>query len=265
MALPKKINNNTPQTVEKALDVFEAFVESDSPLGVTEVSARLKMNKSTVYRLLRVLVKRGYVSQDEVTNKYFPAFKLVGMGGRILSRVPVRELARSTMEQLAQTTRHTLRLAVLENGEVVYIDQVEGKHPIRLHLRIGSRGPVYCTAAGKSIVAYLEEERQEKILSNCSFARLTAKTITSKKEYVAHLEQVRKHGYSVCDQEYEEQVRAVGAPIFNMEKRVTGAVVIVGPSFRLPIKELPRLGQAVRQAADDISSRMGYSRTGKEG
>jgi DNA-binding IclR family transcriptional regulator len=149
-------------------------------------------------------------------------------------------------------------LAVLEGDEVVYIEHEDGKDPLRLHLQIGSRGPVYCTAAGKSILAFLPEKEREEILSHCQFGLLTSKTITDRTKFANELERVRKNGFSLTNEEFLEGIRAVGAPIFNMEGKVIGAITIVVPTFRLRYKDFPLFGQRVKKAALEISQKMGY-------
>ncbi|MCX5912798.1 MAG: IclR family transcriptional regulator [Deltaproteobacteria bacterium] len=250
--------NNAPSTVRKALEILEAFADAGQPLGVTEISRRLKAHKSTVYRILQALFQKGYIHQDPVTEKYYLGFKILRMGAVILGQVSFRETGKETLKALAEETSQTVRLAVLEGNEVVYIEHVDGKDPIRLHLQVGSRGPVYCTAAGKSILAFLQEKEREEILSGCQFELLTSKTIIDRTKFASELEGVRKNGFSISNEEFREGIRAVGAPIFNMEGTVIGAIAIVAPTFRLRYKDFPLFGQRVRKAALEISQKMGY-------
>ncbi len=251
--------NNAPSTVKKALDILEAFVDAGQPLGVTEISRRLKTPKSTVYRILQALFQKGYIHQDPGTNKYSLGFMILRLGASLLRQVPLREMGKATLEALALETAQTGRLALLDRDEVVYIEHVEGKDPIRLHLQIGSRGPVYCTAAGKSILAFLPEKEKEEILARSRFQRFTLKTIPDRGKFENEIEGVRRNGFSISDEEFREGIRAVGAPIFNMDGRVIGAIVIVAPTFRLRRKDFPLFGRRVKKAALEISHRMGYS------
>jgi DNA-binding IclR family transcriptional regulator len=168
-------------------------------------------------------------------------------------------MGKATLEALALETSQTGRLAVLDQDEVVYIEHVEGKDPIRLHLQIGSRGPVYCTAAGKSILAFLAATETKEILARCRYQRFTPKTIIDREKFESELEGVRKNGFAISDEEFRKGVRAVGAPIFNMDGRVIGAIVIVAPSFRLRQKDFPLFGRRVKKAALEISQKMGCS------
>ena len=129
MAVGLKNVNNAPSTVRKALEILEAFADAGQPLGVTEISRRLKAHKSTVYRILQALFQKGYIHQDPVTEKYYLGFKILRMGAVILGQVSFREIGKETLKALAQETSQTVRLAVLEGNEVVYIEHVDGKDP----------------------------------------------------------------------------------------------------------------------------------------
>jgi len=250
--------NNAPKTVEKALNILEAFSNTDSPLGVTELSHNLKINKSTIYRILQTLYNKGYITQDNTTKKYFLGYKILSLSGVILNRNRLREVARSDLEELANETSQTVRLAILDGKEVVYIDHVEGKDPIRLHLQIGSRGPLHCTAAGKSILAFLKKNELDNILTRYKFKRLTPKTITDVRRLIPHLELIKKNGYSFCNEEFTKGVRAVGAPILDIDKKVLGSIVIVAPTFRMKLNEVSIFGYKVKRFGIRISKKMGY-------
>ena len=207
MAAGFKNVNNTPSTVRKALEMIEAFAEAGKPLGVTEISRRLKAHKSTAYRILQALCQKGYIHQDPLTEKYYLGLKILRVGAGILEQVSFREIGREVLKTLAHETSQTVRLAVLERNEVVYIEHVDGKDPLRLHLHIGSRGPVYCTAAGKAILAFLPVKEREEILSQCPFTLLTSKTIKDRTRFTTELEGVRKTGFSISNEEFREGIR----------------------------------------------------------
>jgi DNA-binding IclR family transcriptional regulator len=138
-------------------------------------------------------------------------------------------------------------------NEVVYIDQVEGTDIFQLRLRIGNRGPLYCTAAGKSILAFLEENELENILKDLNLTRLTEKTITSLKHLKKELKVIKRTGFSFCEREYDKYLRAIGPPIIGLGSKVIGAVVFVAPSNRIRIKEVSYFGNMVKETGLRIS------------
>jgi len=249
--------NNLPQTVERALDILEAFMGSNEALGITELSRRVKLNKSTTYRMVQALRTRGYVNQDNHTNKYTLGYKILKLASGFMNQNKIREIARKYLEELSMKTSHTVQLTILVGNELVYIDQVEGTDIFQLRLRIGNRGPLHCTAAGKSVLAFLKEDELENILNDFTLTRFTDKTIISMKHLRKELKAIKKTGFAFCDREYDKYLRAIGAPIIGMGPKVIGAVVLVAPSNRIRIKEVSYFGNMVKETGLKISSEMG--------
>lgn len=249
--------NNLPQTVRRALDILEAFMESNDPLGITELSRRVNLNKSTTYRIVQALRARNYLNQHHETNKYCLGHKIVRLASSFLNQNKLRELARTYLEELSKKTSQTIQLAVLEGDKVVYVDQVEGTDIFQVRLRIGDWGPLHCTAAGKSILAFLPDEEVEKIFEKAKFISLTHKTITSMSQLRNDLRKIRRVGFSFSDQEYDRNLRAIGAPIIGMGSKVIGALALVAPYHRIKVKEVSRFGNMVRETGLKISLVMG--------
>ena len=253
-----KIIHNLPQTVERAIDILEAFADSRSPLGITEISRRVELNKSTTYRILQALLKKGYVHQDSQTSKYQLSYMILRISGAVLGQNNLRQVAKEYLSELAQKTSQTAQIAILDKKEVVYIDQVEGKDILRLAVKMGGRAPLHCTAAGKAILAFLSRDEFKNILHNYNFIPLTPKTITSVKPLINQLEIIRRNGYSFCNGEYHKDVRAVGAPIFGMGKNVLGSVVLTLPYIRMKLVEVSSYGELVKKVGLEISKKLGY-------
>ncbi len=161
------------------------------------------------------------------------------------------------MEELSKKTLQTVQLAIFEGNKVVYIDQVEGTDIFQVRLRIGNRGPLHCTAAGKSILAFLTEEELENILKKSRLIPFTDKTITSIKNLRNELRTIKRLGYSFCDREYDQHLRAIGAPIIGMGSKVMGAVALVAAYNRIKVKEVSYYGNMVKETGLKISLEMG--------
>lgn len=249
--------HNLPQTVERALDILEAFVDSKEALGITELSRRVKLNKSTTYRIVQALRARNYIHQDHQTNKYGLGYRTLRLASSFLNQNKLREIARTYLEELSRKTLQTVQLAILEGDKVVYIDQVEGTDIFQVRLRIGDRGPLHCTAAGKSILAFLAEGEVEKIFEKSKLLPLTNKTITSMNRLKEELRKIRRIGFSFSDQEYDKDLRAIGAPIIGNGSRVIGALALVAPYNRIKVKEVTYYGMMVKETGLNISLEMG--------
>lgn len=249
--------NNLPQTVDRALDILEVFTDSKEALGITELSRRVNLNKSTAYRIVQALRTRGYINQDQGTSKYCLGYKILKLASGSLNQNKLRGIARKYLEDLSKTTSHTVQLTLLEGNGVVYIDQVEGTDIFQLRLQIGNRGPLHCTAAGKSILAFLTEGELENILKNSKLIRFTDKTITSISHLRDELRTIKRVGFSFCDREYDKSLRAIGAPIIGAGSKVMGAVALVAPYHRIKVKEVSFYGNLVKETGLKISLEMG--------
>ena len=239
------------------MDILEVLMDSKEALGITEVSRRVNLNKSTTYRIVQALRTRDYINQDQGTNKYCLGYKILKLASGALNQNKLREIARKYLEDLSKATSHTIQLTLLEGNGVVYIDQVEGTDIFQLRLQIGNRGPLHCTAAGKSILAFLTEGELENILKNSKLIRFTDKTITSINHLRDELRTIKRVGFSFCDREYDKSIRAIGAPIISAGSKVVGAVALVAPYHRIKVKEVSFYGNLVKETGLKISLEMG--------
>jgi sugar lactone lactonase YvrE len=156
-------------------------------------------------------------------------------------------------------TGETLRLAILDETEVVYIDQKESKEELALRYAVGARGPAYCSGTGKAILAFLEPRKQAGILNHLNLIRLTPKTIPGLTELKAQLDLTKARGYAIDDEEQVIGVRAVGAPILDSKGRPMAGVSITGPAHRLELENLHSLGRDLMESCRRISGNAGES------
>ena len=229
------------------------------PKGITEIAKKLNLGKSTVHRLLVTLEEKGYVDQDPETEKYKLGLKLVELGNIVLLNLELRSQAAPCLKRLMERSGQTVHLAILDQGDIIYIDKVESMGAIKMASYIGRRGYVHSSALGKAIAAYLPEEQVRRILETKGMPRLTPNTITSFSEFKSHLERVRQQGYAVDDIENEEAIRCIAAPIFNYAGTVVAAVSVSGTVLKVTIDRVAELARMVVECAEEISARLGYS------
>lgn len=248
------------QAVDRALSILEALARAEGPVMLSALSAELGLHISTVHRLLNTLARRGFVEQEPYQGRYRLGLKLFEIGNRALYSLDIRAIARPYLRQLVEEFNETANLAVLDGAEVVYIDQVESKNMIKMLARPGTRGPAYCTGAGKVLLAALAPSQLERVLTNTPLKRYTAATITDVEQLKQELERIREQGFALDRGELEEGVRCVAAPIKNHEQRVVAALSVSGPSSRITDDLLQgKLVEAVRTAAVSISQALGSS------
>ena len=246
------------QSVDRALEVLAAVCEADGGIALRDLSEQLGLHKSTVYRLLQTLSTHRFVVQDPVTKQYRAGLRLFELANLVIAKIEVRTQALPELKALSQQTNETVHLAVLDEGDVVYIDKQETQRTIRMYSAIGKRAPVHCTALGKVLLAYLPEAEIERIAREKGLKPFTERTITSLQELKRHLAMVREKGYAIDDMEHEPDIRCAACPIRDHTGKVIAAVSLTVPAMRASREQLEAMAPLVKQTADRISRKMGY-------
>lgn len=249
---------NLVQSLDRALSLLEEIAAAGGEIGITELSNRVELHKSTVHRLLCTLACKGYVEQNPETGDYKLGIKILELAGGLINELEIREEARPYLKELRDTVGETAHLVVRDGEEGVYIDKVDSSQAIRMHSQIGRRIPLHCTAVGKALLADLDREKLEKILGPGKLKRYTEHTITDWEKFLDELRRVAGQGYAVDNEEYEPAVRCVAAPVRNYTGKVVAAVSVSGPVFRLPVEKIDTVARVVMEKAMLISQRLGY-------
>jgi IclR family transcriptional regulator, KDG regulon repressor len=227
-------------------------------MGVTELSRELGVAKSTTHRLLSTLFSQGYVQKSRQLDTYALGLKLVEMGQHVVHNLDIRTVAAEPLHQLMRQTGETTHLVMLDNDEVVYVDKIESPATIRMYSKIGKRAPLHCTGVGKALLAFLAVSERDEIIGRIPFKPYTQYTITNTDRFVRHLEEIRQQGYAVDDEEHEEGIRCVAAPVFDHEGGVAGGISVSGPTLRVTEDKLDDFAHKVLACAKEISRRLGY-------
>jgi DNA-binding IclR family transcriptional regulator len=248
------------QSVSRALDIVEAFTDTEGELGVTELSRRLKLHKNNVFRLLATLETRGYVEQDKESGNYRLGIKTFEVSTVFLHHLGLVRQARPVLDQLAQATGEAAYLGVLEGPSVVCVDMVDTTQPVRVVSHLGHRLAAHATALGKVQLAFRSPEEREEMWKREPPASVTGRTLADPAGLVEELGRVVEREWALEDEELEPGVRGLAAPIRDYARRVVGAVGLRGPAFRLSLERLEmELAPRVRTAARDVSKRLGFA------
>jgi len=240
------------RAVERALDVLLCFSASTPELSMTQISEQVGMNKSTVHRLLATLEAKRFVERDKVTGLYRPGNRLLQMAFLTLRRDDLTIIAAPFMKKLMELHRETITLAIMDDTDVVYIAVEESPQTVKLAAKPGQRLPLFCTASGKVIMAYSSDDLVKRIFDH-GFQEYTPFTIHDAGTMHHILDLVRERGFAYSEQELEEGINAVAAPILSKDKHPIAAIAIAGPAYRLPIARMLEIGPSVAQTAKDIS------------
>jgi DNA-binding IclR family transcriptional regulator len=245
------------QSLDRGLEILFILAENKSR-GVTELANDLQVNKSTVFRLLETMEIRGLVQQDEVTAKYRLGIGLLHISEGLVKNLDIINLSKPILKQLMDSTKESVHLCTFTNDKVYVVDQVKSNYPMKVSAAIGHEEPIYCSSVGKCILAYLPEEKRNKIMDEVQLIGYTEKTKTSKKALLQELEQIPKNGYALDDEEVSVGACCIAAPIYNHKGEVKNSIGISGPSARIRPENIDTYILKVKNAANIISHNMGY-------
>ena len=253
----------TVQSVERTFDIMEALAEFKRPVTLSELSGKVDLNISTVHRLLSTLIERGYARQDYATGRYIVGNRLVSLASGMDGGGDLQSAAHPALQQLARGIGETANLSVRSGDQLVYIDQVQADRLMRMFTRVGSSVPLYCTGSGKLFLAVGSEPAplERYLLSNRLEPRTPA-TFTDPLSLKKELATIRERGYSFDNEEMEEGVICVAAPILDRAGQIVACLSISGPTSRLGAKgqmELMEVVEAVKNAAHETANRLNNS------
>ncbi len=227
-------------------------------MTVDQITARMALPKTTVFRVLATLENRGFVTRDPVSQTYSFGEMALLVGARALGQADVRDIARPFIEQLMNETGETVHLSVLNLNSALCIDKIDSTRSVRMLSFVGFRDPLYCSGVGKTLLAFQPEDEQEALISEIQFVKRTNRTIMDRDSLREELNQIRLHGYALDLGEIEDGLSCVAAPIRNSSGRVIAAISISGPDTRVNESVQMHLISAVTANAQRISKALGY-------
>jgi IclR family transcriptional regulator, acetate operon repressor len=245
------------RALARGLSVLEAVVDAGKPVTLGEVAAMSELPKPTTHRLLRVLQARGYVWQDE-GQCYLPSHRLLRLAGQLELSFDSVRVVTPLMRNLQRTIPETIHFALRQGDIAVYVQKLDGDRPYRMSSAIGLPLDLHTTAIGKAILANLPDAERAELIDRLPLRGHTAHTLTSVNALRKELNAVRDRGFAIDNEEDEDDMRCVGAAVFDHRGRVIGGISVSAPAFKLPLDEAIRVGPTVTSAAADISVALGH-------
>lgn len=251
-------NKNLIKSSIKIFDVLELIVEKNKTT-VTEASQETGYTKSTIQRILNTLKYLDYIEQNENTLEYYPTFKLHTLSNHLLINNTIQNTSRHHMTLMSKEINETINLGTLENYNVIYLDKILSRYPLRVDIGSTNNIPLYSSALGKTMAAF----SKEKFSFGKNYQAFTKHTIKSDKELSRELETVRKNGYALDNEEFLEGLICIGAPILNQENIAIASLSISIPAIRFQEENLDKYVDLLKKYTGDIQKDLFKNRKAK--
>jgi IclR family transcriptional regulator, KDG regulon repressor len=243
--------------VDRALGLLQYLARNPGEHGVRSLSVALDLSPSTIHRLLESLMRYNYVRQNPFTQKYSVGVQAVQLGISALGSFDVTAVAPPLLRSLVAETGESAFLAVLDDGEVVYLFKEEGSRAIRTTARLGSRRPAHCTALGKAFLATMPPAEARALLEQKGMAARTPNTITDMGTMWQELAEIRLRSYAMDREEVELGLVCFAAPVRDYSGQTVAAISVAGPVERMLPNEA-YYGQRISATAREIALSLGY-------
>jgi DNA-binding IclR family transcriptional regulator len=242
--------------IKRCFDLIDLLSGKEKGLTVTEIHRTLHLPLSSAAAILYTLQALGYIEKD-AESRYTLGTKLFSLSARMSDQFDLVGRSHALLEQLSAESGFTAHIAVMREGESMYVDRIPGKGLMQFSSYVGMRWPLHASAVGKALLAFLPKEELAQTLKYLPLSKLTKYTITSKQQLEHQLRQFQRVGYAWEVNEGEPGVACVAAPIFGPDHLVLAAVSVVGTTHQISDDRIPSLGVQVKQFADAMSARLG--------
>lgn len=244
--------------VDRALNILEAISEGNAGLTNAYLARRLGIPKSSASSILKVLQERGYLCRFPDNGRYKLGFKVLTLGRKLLETSVIRDVALPFMRDLVDRADLTCHLAILGQHEAVHFEKIVARRYFKQDKTrsVGDRVPLHASSVGKALLAWQTPPVVEAFLPEFELRKSSPRTITSRSHLLAKLEEVRKLGYALDDEECRPGWRCVGAPIFDRWGTTRVAICLTGTVAELGDEKLSPTAEAVKETAQQISRRL---------
>ena len=238
----------------RAFAVLEQIARSEAPPTLEGLTRACALPKPTVHRILALLMRGGLVQRDAFEKRYAVGPRTSGLALAVQMRSPARAERHAILARLVGEIGETCNFTMPDGDEVVYLDRVETSAKVRLHMDVGSRVPMHCTASGKLFLAHLPPARARRLLGSAPLKRYTERTVTSVDALERELRKIRSSGIGTDTAEYLEGSVCLAVPVRDSRGRLCAAVAVHGPAPRMTMKKGFEFLPAMRRAADEIAA-----------
>ncbi|MGZ8212867.1 MAG: IclR family transcriptional regulator [Burkholderiales bacterium] len=243
---------NSPRSLARVLGLFGAIARTADGMTLARLSAELDSPKSSLLTLLRPLVAKGYLTHDGGVYRLGPS--IFRLAADILSTRSFPKLIRPFMQQLVERSQESVYLAVIDKSArcLSYVEGIDRPQPIRYQAPLGAPRPLYCSAAGRLLLAFADEQWREDYLRTVQLKPMTDRTLTNRAELRKEIEKIRKTGLAISLGEAVPGAAGLAAPVFDADGKAAAALLIGAPVDRFE-RELPALRKLMKEIATQAS------------
>ena len=257
---PRSTSSSSEPGTVQALDRGLGLLRDLAKVGnatLSDLALRNHMPASTTHRILSTLDKHGFVEFDENNQEWLIGIEAFRIGSAYLVRTNLIEAARKTMRKLMEETGETANLGIADEGDVVFVGQIETHNPIRAFFRPGTRGHMHASGIGKALLADMPKREVEKILASKGQPQFTDSTLANPKDLFADLANTRQRGWSYDDEERYSGMRCVAANIYNNFGEAVAGISVSGPAVRFTEEAVAQFSESVKAAAKEVTLAIG--------
>jgi DNA-binding IclR family transcriptional regulator len=245
------------KSAERVLRVIELLAAHKHGLSIKEISELLSFPQSSTSNLIATLFNEGYLVQD-MSKLYKLGPKLIQIGTIAMESLDISSQGLPYLKKLMEDVQETVFMAVLSEGELVYVAKIDNNRSIRTTAQPGYRKPLYCTGLGKAFLAFMHQSERKAILDRTELLPITEHTITNREELDKNLDELRGMGHSIDDEENEEGLYCLAAPVFGANQEIQAAISVAGPKERM-INRKEFIKEKLLQTSKKISESIGYA------
>lgn len=249
-------------SIEKAIEVLNYLSNTREGVRLAKIYPKLPFPKSTVHRILNILVKHSLASKEKETSKYRLGLQILKYANSFSDSFDFREIARPILKKICLETGLTTYLTVWYNGHCICIDSVRPLRVMNTHfsVEINKEMPFHCTSSSKVILAYQSPEEIKRVIYEQPLKRYTPKTIVDPNKLEKHLNEIKENGFAFCNEELEKGVKAIAVPVKNIYGKVIASITIVGLADRITSNNSEKLLKILLSSSEQLSKMLGLQK-----
>jgi DNA-binding IclR family transcriptional regulator len=247
-------------SIEKSIQILNYLSNAGRSVGITELSSKLLFPKSTIHRMLKSLVSYSLVDQEKETSKYRLGMRVIEYSNSFYNSFDFRQIAKPILKDVCRETKLTTFLTTWYNSKGICIDSITPSRDENTHLfvEIGKEMPFHSAASAKILLAHQPSEDIKRIINEKTLPKYTSRTIVDPKKLEEHLSGIRHKGFSICNEELEEGIKAISAPVKNINREAIASITITGLSRRISSSNTKKFINILVDSAQELSGMLGY-------